>query len=308
MGTATLIQNTAGSVVVFAETLGGTPAPSLTTADVSLDIKKPNAAAFVNVPLVAGVNATADIGTGADGTVTLEAPGTAGNAFTVEVFVPAGTSPLEVTVVSNVIEVNLAVDSGVAVAADNTATLVAQTISDAWAGGFAEASGTGEDPLTIAEAVQTLAGGTDGTFINIGNGFYTVVLSAGNLDTTGSMYIQLRGPTIRPALESVLVIDSLPVTPPTVTVPGTTLITGVVSTLAGNLASGISVIAKTLSVPSISGGVAATVDAIYTKTDSNGQFVLKLLTGSQVDILIPAVNFRRTITVPASSANLFSMP
>lgn len=308
MGTATLIQNTAGSIVLFAETLGGTPAAALTTADVSLDIKKPNAAAFVNVPLVAGVNATATIGNGADGTVILEAPGTAGNAFTVEVFVPAGTSPLEVTVVSNVIEVNLSVDSGVAVAAENTATLVAQAISDAWAGGFAEATGTGDDPLTIAEAVQTLSGGTDGTFINIGNGFYTVVLSAGNLDTTGSMYIQLRGPTIRPALESVLVIASVPVTPPMVTVPGTTLITGVVSTLDGSLTSNISVIARTLSVPAVSGGVAVTANAVYVKTDTNGQFILKLLTGSQVDIMIPAVNYRRTITVPTSSVNLFDMP
>lgn len=308
MGTATIIKDTSGEVVLYVETLGGTPAANLTVTDVSLDLKKPSTSAFFNKVQAASTNASAVIGSGVNGSVSLFSPGTLGNTFTVEVVVPAGTTPLSTVIVGSAITVNLAVISGVVVPGSNTATLIAESISNAWEAGYAEASGTGADSISVAEGPTALAGGVDGTFTYIGNGFYRVGLNSTDTNTAGTLYLQLRGPQIRPALEAVEIVESVPVTPPTVIVPGTTLITGTVVHANGLPASNVSVSARTLSIPTVTGGVAVTTESIFERTDDNGQFILKLVTGSQVDIIIPAVNFRRTITVPASSANIFEIP
>lgn len=308
MGIATLIKDTAGEIVLYIETIGGVPATDLTVSDVSLDLKKSSTTAFFNKVQTASDNAQASIGSGVDGTVTLYSPGTAGNTFSVEVLVPVGTSSLSTALVGSTVTVSLAVLSGVVVAEANTAALIAESISNAWSSGYAEASGTGEDSISLAEGPTALLGGTDGTFTNIGNGFYRVGLDSTDTNTVGTLYLQIRGPQLRPSLESAEVVESIPVAPPTVVVPGTTLITGTVVGMDGSPAANVSVSAKTLSIPTVSGGVGVTTAAVFQRTDDNGQFILKLVTGSQVDIIIPAVNFRRTITVPASSVNLFDMP
>lgn len=308
MATATLVQNIAGEVIVYVETLGGTPALELTTSDVSLNLKKTSTSSFFNKTQTQATNASVDIGSGTDGTVTLYSPGTAGNTYTVQVLEPSGTHPLNMVIVGTAITINLAVSSGVGVDAANTATLIAELISNDWTAGWAVASGTGEDPLSAPEASQPLVGGTDGTFINLGNGFYSLGLNATDTNTVGSLYLSLRGPGLRPSLEVVTIVASLPATPPVIDTPGTTLITGTVVSMGGNPSVNVSVSAKILSIPSIVAGVAVTTETVYTKTDSNGQFILQLLTGAQVDIIIPAVNYRRTITVPSSSVNLFDIP
>lgn len=108
-------------------------------------------------------NATADIGSGANGTVTITADGTDtdgvdGNDWNVEVTVPAGTSPLTVSTSGTTITVALSVSGGSPVGPDNTATLVAAAI-DALTDFSATASGTGADSLSAAEDVD-FAGGT----------------------------------------------------------------------------------------------------------------------------------------------------
>lgn len=109
-------------------------------------------------------NATAQIGLGSNGTVTIEAvrqnEGSRGNDFFVEVVVPSGTSPLGASLVDDVLTVSLSVVGGVPQAADNTAAQVADAIN--LVEGFAaRASGTGADPLTGPEGPTAMAGGTD---------------------------------------------------------------------------------------------------------------------------------------------------
>lgn len=107
-------------------------------------------------------NATVAIGGGADGTVTVTADGdlagSDGNSYTIIVQTPAGTSPLSASIASSQVVVNLAVIAGVPDNAANTATLVAAAI-DALTNFSAVASGTGADPLTVAEGPTQFSGG-----------------------------------------------------------------------------------------------------------------------------------------------------
>lgn len=111
-------------------------------------------------------SATADIGTGDNGTVTttIDAYGTEGNDYTIEVVEGSGLNvDLSAVLTDTAIVVTLGTDgAGALDATKNTATLVAAEI-DALTGVSSVASGTGADALTAAEAEQNFAGGTYGT-------------------------------------------------------------------------------------------------------------------------------------------------
>jgi hypothetical protein len=112
-------------------------------------------------------NATASIGSGANGTVNIEADednaGEPGNDFSVVVVVPSGTSGLSVSLSGDDLTVNLAVIAGVPDDPANTATLIAAAIT-AITGFTATASGTGADSISAAEGPTAFLGGTS-TFI-----------------------------------------------------------------------------------------------------------------------------------------------
>lgn len=111
-------------------------------------------------------NATAAIGSGADGTVNITANGdlvgSAGNGYTVAVTVPTGTSALSVSLSGNELVVALDVTGGVPNAAANTATLIAAAI-DALDDFSAVASGTGADSISVAEGPTQFTGGASTT-------------------------------------------------------------------------------------------------------------------------------------------------
>jgi len=142
-------------------------------------------------------NATAIIGGGVDGAVTITADGdcagAAGNSFVVTVQIPTGTSGLTASFAANSLIINLAVIAGVPDDVQNTATLVAAAI-DALPEFSAVASGSGADPLTLAEGPTQFAGGVTvyvrqlnwngGPLVSItAPGVY--VLFAGNGDGSG---------------------------------------------------------------------------------------------------------------------------
>lgn len=306
MATLTLVRNVQGTAVFYLSK-AGVPVLDLTSTQVKVDLKKATDTGFANKPLTNATNASASFGSGVDGVVTVEVPGTAGNAYTISVVAPVGTSPLSVSLVGTAITVNLAVSAGIPIAAQNTALLIAQTIDDAVANAFATFSGDGSGSVSSASGPTTLTGGTDGDFTDMGGGYYSLVLSASNLNVAGNLYVRITGATIDPVLEAILVVDSIVPTPPVITPPNTTVIYGTVLKADGSPAIGASVSARPLSVPSIVSGIAITTDLITAKTDSYGQFTLLLIEGSQVDVFIPSVNYRRTITVPASSADLFTI-
>lgn len=146
-----------------------------------------------------------------------------------------------------------------------------------------------------------------GEFTDLSGGFYSLILSETDLAVLGNLYIKVLGATIRTVLEPVLVVSSIPATPPTIVLPDTSIVFGTIVNADGTPASGVSIQARTLNVPSIFGGVAITTSLISVRADTFGQFNLVLVAGAQVDIIIPSVNYRRTITVPVDSSNLFTI-
>lgn len=93
-------------------------------------------------------------------------PGVLGNAITVAVTVPAGTSGLAVSVSGSAITIALAVNLGVPVGASNTATLIAAAINasaaaSALVGAYLPA-GSGAGSLSAAVSAVHLAGGVGG--------------------------------------------------------------------------------------------------------------------------------------------------
>jgi hypothetical protein len=114
------------------------------------------------VSLGAAVSATAAIGAGVDGvvTTTVDAAGTAGNTWTIEVVAGVGLNvALSANTVGTDITVTLGTDgAGALDPTKNTATLVAGVIT-ALALVTAAASGTGATPLAAPEGPTTFTGG-----------------------------------------------------------------------------------------------------------------------------------------------------
>lgn len=308
-----LIQNTAGVLVLALEDTGDSPATGLTATDVQIDLKKAGETFFTNKALTAPVLATAAIGSGADGTVNLTVLGGAvGNTYTVEVTVPAGTSALNVTKSGTALTVELAVNAGVPAVAENTATLIAAAINALLGEISAVASGTGVDSLSIAEGPTAFTGGVDGDFTELGGGSYQLDLTATDTDTLGQLFVRASGATIRTIVESATVATAVSPTPtPDLSIPTTTIF-GYIKDVGGSAAVGATVAIRVLSQPTVlhpsTEGLVLTTSLITATTDATGFFTVDLVTGSQVDIFIPAANYRRTLTVPASSSNLFDIP
>jgi len=107
-------------------------------------------------------SATGTIGSGVDGTVTItvNAVGTEGNNYTIEVVEGSGTDiAMDAVLTGTNIVVTLGTDGvGALDATKNTATIVAGAI-DSLSGVSATASGTGATALSSAEVQKNLVGG-----------------------------------------------------------------------------------------------------------------------------------------------------
>jgi hypothetical protein len=144
-------------------------------------------------------DATAAIGTGANGTVTITADednaGDVGNLWSVEVQVPSSDGPLSVTTSGNDLIVSLGITGAAPDPLLNTATLIAAAIS-ALADFSAVASGTGADAISAAEGPTAFLGGTSsvvrtlswngGTSVSI-TSTGTVILPRGSSSPVGKI-------------------------------------------------------------------------------------------------------------------------
>ena len=94
----------------------------------------------------------------------------------------------------------------------------------------------------------------------------------------------------------------------------TNVLTGNLIDLMGGPLIGESVSARVLEAPSIQGSVSPNIagvgtDIVSAQTDAAGFFALELLRGAVVDVVIPIVNYRRTLTVPDNTSDvLFDIP
>jgi hypothetical protein len=165
--------------------------------------------------------------------------------------------------------------------------------------------------------LKTLAG-PPVDFRENGNGIYEVLFSSLELGVLGSFFYVVNGngilpvPAIRQFVGQAFVESSSTFTPGTISLL-TNVITGNLVNLQGQAMIGKAVSARVLSAPTILGitpnvgGVG--VDIISAKTDSGGFFAIELVQGAVVDISIPTINYRRTLTVPINSTDkLFDIP
>ncbi len=151
-----------------------------------------------------------------------------------------------------------------------------------------------------------------------GAGVYEILFSNTELNVLGSFLYVVNGngalptPNIRQFVGQAFVVTSSAYTPGTISLD-TNIITGNLIDLHGDPLPGAAVSARVLSAPTILGvtpnigGVG--VDIFSAKTDEAGFFALEILQGAVVDVTIPRVNYRRTLTVPANPTdNLFNIP
>lgn len=151
-----------------------------------------------------------------------------------------------------------------------------------------------------------------------GNGVYEILFSASDLAVVGSFLYVVNGngalpsPAVRQFVGQALVESSSSYTPGTISL-STNVITGNLVDLHAHALIGEAVSARIVSAPAIEGitpnigGVG--MDIVSTQTDSAGFFALELIQGAVVDIVIPVINYRRTLTVPANSSDkLFDIP
>lgn len=156
----------------------------------------------------------------------------------------------------------------------------------------------------------TLSGGN---FTDLGNGFYLIGLASGDTNVLGSLYMSFVGATIKPALlvGYVAIATTAPPAPSPAFTPPITAIYGYIYDSSGVPVSGASVVARVVSQPTIvhptTDGILIGSDFISTTTDDTGFFTVSLITGTSVEFIIADANYRRTITVPGSTVNLFDM-
>jgi hypothetical protein len=166
-------------------------------------------------------------------------------------------------------------------------------------------------------SVKTLVGGgTD--FRENGSGVYEILFSALELDTLGTFIYVVNGngalpsPSIKQYVGQAFIQASAAYTPGTITLP-TNVLTGNLIDLAGVSLPNEAVSARILSAPVVMGsnpnigGIGS--DMVSTQTDTSGFFALEVLQGAEIDVVIPVINYRRTLTVPANSTDkLFEIP
>lgn len=181
----------------------------------------------------------------------------------------------------------------------------------------ASATGTGATGLTFSSVTCDFrkAGAASFTskaltalnFTEIGDGWYEIDFTAAETDTLGNMTIRVDGATVDMTVTSAYVttapVPAVPVTP-----PDTVAVYGWVYTASAEAVEDAAVGARLIGQPVITAASAVlSSELVSTQTDSSGFFTLELAVGAQFDIFIPAANYRRTITVPASSTNLFDI-
>lgn len=166
-------------------------------------------------------------------------------------------------------------------------------------------------------ALKTLTGPpTD--FRENGNGVYEILFDASDLGVVGSfLYVinsngALPPPAQRQFVGQAYVESSSTFTPGTIALP-TNVITGNLIDLHGAALPGESISARVVAMPTIQGASpnigGISVDIVSAQTDASGFFALELVQGALVDITIPVINYRRTLTVPSNSSDsLFQIP
>lgn len=155
-------------------------------------------------------------------------------------------------------------------------------------------------------------------FREIGLGVYEILFSAADLSVLGSFIYAINSngalpaPVLKQFVGQAFVQSAAGFVPGQITLP-TNILTGNLVDLMGAALVGEAISARVISAPTILGNVpnlggigTGQVSAI---TDAGGFFALEIVQAAVVDITIPVVNYRRTLTVPANATDvLFDIP
>lgn len=146
-------------------------------------------------------------------------------------------------------------------------------------------------------------------FLEVGFGYYTVEFSASDCNTLGHFVAIISGGTIAQSTTSAEVVAAASAS--TVASIQTCTVTGHLVNGQGVPISDAAVSARILGLPTLVNtgvvGVGIGDDVVSVKTDSNGFFSLELARLVVFDVIIPEINYRRTLTVPNSaSVDLFT--
>ena len=150
---------------------------------------------------------------------------------------------------------------------------------------------------------------TPSALVELNNGTYQVTVPSSVTDVLGNLFIKVSSPLIKTAISYAYVTNVIPVLPEnTPTTADTIGLYGYIVGPSNEPLQGVPVSARVLGAPYTIVESAVSISSLTVVTDSNGYFFLTLLEGATVDIFIPAVNFRRTLVVPAVSSSLFEIP
>lgn len=168
------------------------------------------------------------------------------------------------------------------------------------------------------ETSFTAKGLTSPEFREVGLGVYEVLFSASDFDTLGSFIYAVNGGATLPAPSikqfvgraDVKAVGS--VSPGQISLP-TNILTGNLIGLNSSPLVGEAVSARVLSAPNVIGSTpnlgGIGTDIVSAQTDSGGFFALEVLQGAVIEVVIPVVNYRRTLTVPGNTTDLlFDIP
>lgn len=145
-------------------------------------------------------------------------------------------------------------------------------------------------------------------FEEIGLGFYSITFTDTELDTLGTFTVVATGEGL---VQSNTVAEV--VLAETVADVGICVVTGHIADLMGSPIEDVAISARVLGSPTVLTEGAIQVgftDTMLTaKTDANGFFSLELARNVTVDVLIPSIQYRRTLTVPdEDTVDLFLIP
>ncbi len=144
-------------------------------------------------------------------------------------------------------------------------------------------------------------------FVDLGLGTYELSLTAADTAVLGDLVIFVTSTLTHDHITVVSVVATVPGTTPGQPVVDTAYIYGYLRDLEDNPIDNSPVVFRILDTPNILGvGVGISNSTVITKSASDGFFYINIISGTSVDVVVSAINFRRSLTVPYIPLNLFS--
>lgn len=162
--------------------------------------------------------------------------------------------------------------------------------------------------ITLTEMLPGTGAILGASLSEISNGFYTLELDP-DIFPLGRVEFLLSTPTAAPQAISALIVSPAAVVPaPAYPIIDTTMLFGFVLDSLGAPIAGAKVAYKLMSSPTLVGGAAIGNALKVSVTNASGYFSFDPLVGAMIEIIIPSIGFRRTLTVPTVSSNIFTLP